>query len=177
LWGRTGASIQRSTRHPSRLGREAGVGAEHQLTGLCERERDLLGEHRCGPVEVGDSLDPEQLGLEPIPPLGDREAPAHRLDERHHRLVGGLVGEVARRQPVRIGAQAVVDRLVVHERVVDERAGPQPGFERGGHRLGNRAPGRAVGAHQPAERDVERQLLAADADAQGRHELAEQPGP
>ena len=35
----------------------------------------------------------------------------------------------------------------------------------------------AVGGLQAAERDVERQLLAVEVDAQRRDQLAEQPGP
>ena len=77
------------------LGGERLVGVEHELAGLAVGEGDLLGQHRRRAVVVGDLLDAEQLRLQPVPALRDVEAPADRLDQRHHRLVGGLVGEVA----------------------------------------------------------------------------------
>ncbi len=104
---------------------EGAVGVEHQLARLGVGEGEVLGEHGRRAVVVGEPVDPQQLGLQRVPALRDVVAAADRLDQRHHRLVGGLVGQVAGGQPVRVGAQPVLDRLVVGERVVDEGAGAQ----------------------------------------------------
>ena len=100
-------------------------------------------------------------------------AALHRLDERLDRLVARLVGEVARRDPRGVGAQAVVDGLVERERVDDERAGAQAGLERGGDLLGGLPAHLAVGRHEAAERDLERLVVDLDAG----HELGEQARP
>ena len=140
-------------------------------------------------VVVGEPLDAEQPRLQPVPAARDLIAPAHRLDQRLHGLVAGLVGEVARGQPVRVAAQAVVGGLVGEQRVEQERARAQPGRERRGDRLGGGAPHLAVGQRQPAERDVERDLLARplagsspaspaeQLDLDRRGQLLEQPRP
>ena len=157
--------------------RERLVGVEHQVARLAVRERDVLGEHRRRAVVVGQPVDPEQLRLEPVPALGNVEAISHRLDQRHHGLVGRLVGEVAARQPVRVAPQPVLDRLVVDERVVDEPARAQPRLERGRDGVGGAAPQLAIGRQQAAERDVERQLLVVEVDPERRDQLSEQAAP
>ena len=79
-----------------------------------------------------------------------------RGDERRDRLVAGLVVEVARREPVGVGAQPVVGRLVDEQRVEDERARAQTGLERARDRRRALAAPLARGRREPRERDVER---------------------
>ena len=93
-------------------------------------------------------VEPEQLRLERVPPLRDVVARLHRVDERLHRLVARLVGQVAARDPGRVAAQPVVDRLVDEQRVEHERARAQPGLEPDGDRFGGGAAHLAVGRHQ-----------------------------
>ena len=64
---------------------------------------------------------PSSRAFEPVVALRDVVAARRRLDERLDRLVGRLVREVARGDPRRIAAQPVVDRLVLQDRVEDER--------------------------------------------------------
>ena len=117
------------------------------------------------------------MRLQPVPPLRNVEAVSNRLDQRHHGLVGRLVGEVAARQPVRVVTEPVLDRLVVDERVVDEPAGAQARLERGRDRLGRGPADLAIGRLEPAECELERELLVVEVDPEARDQLSEQPAP
>ena len=114
------------------LGGERGVGVEHDLCAFAPADLAVGARHRRHPVVVGEPVDPEHLGLERVPALGDRVVVDDRVDERLHRLVGGLVGEVARRDPRVVVPQPVVDRLVEQQRVEHEGAGAQARLEAGG---------------------------------------------
>ena len=117
-------------RRVAELARELVVALEHELAGVGVADRLLdLGDRRH-PVVVGEPVEPEQLRLQPVPAAGDLVAADDRLDQRLDRLVGGLVGEVAGGEPVRVGAQPVLRRLVLDQRVEDEAARPQAGVER-----------------------------------------------
>ena len=157
--------------------RERVVGIEHQLARLAEREQRLLLEDRRRAVVVAEPIDPEQLRLQPVPALWDVEPTPYRVDQRQHRLVGGLVGEVSRCQPMRIGAQAVVDGLLVDQRVVDEGERSRARLERGRDRLGRLLPSVTVGALQFAQRELQRDLLTAQRYPERRDQLAKQPRP
>ena len=76
------------------LGREAGVGVEHELLGLAPADRALVVGHRRHAVVVGEPVDAEHLRLERVPALGDVVAADDRVDQRLHRLVAGLVRQV-----------------------------------------------------------------------------------
>ena len=78
------ALVEEPPRDPSRLGGERLVGVEHQVAGIGERERDLLGQHRRRAIEVGQPVEAEQPGLQRVPALRDVEPAADRLDQRHH---------------------------------------------------------------------------------------------
>ena len=144
LAGRGGASmrllVEERARRVAELGREGGVGVQHELLGVLPRDRLVLvlgdGGHA---VVVGELVDAQQLRLQAIPAARQLVAVAHGGQQRLHGLVGGLVGEVARGEPVGVVAQAVVDGLVVQQRVEDVRAGAQAGLQRRGDGLGGAA--------------------------------------
>ena len=77
----------------------------------------------------------------------------HRFDEGLHRLVGGLVGQVALESQW-VAAQAVVDRLVGQQGVEDERARAQARLE-AVVTASAEAPHVARGGEQAAEGHVE----------------------
>ena len=171
--------VEERARRVAELGRERGVGVEHEVLGVLPVDGLVVARHGGHAVVVGELVDPEQLGLEAIPAAGELVAVAHRAQQGLDRLVGRLVGEVARREPVGVAAQAVVGRLVVQERVEDERAGPQAGLERDGHGLGRAAADVAVGRHEVRQRAVERDRLGrrVEVDRDGGDVLAEQAPP
>ena len=139
------ALVEEALGQRAQLSGERGVAVEHDLARLRKRERDLVRGDGRHAVVVGQPLHAEQPRLQPVPAARDLIAPANRLDQRLHRLVTGLVREVARRQPAGIAAQAVVGRLVGQQRVEQERARAQPRLQRRRHSLGGRAPDLAVG--------------------------------
>ena len=160
-------------------GRELVEGAEHEVGGLGPVDRDLLVGHRGHAVVVGELVEAEQLGLEAIPAPWQLVVGAHGLEQRLHRLVAGLVGQVARREPVRIGAQAIIDGLVLQQGVEDVRARAQARLERRGDGLRRGAAHLAVGGGQAAEGDVERDPLLGigELDADRARQLGEQARP
>ena len=183
LAGRGGASIrllvEERARRVAELGRELAVGGEHELLGVVPVDGLVVLRDGGHAVVVGELVDAEQLRLEAIPAARDLVAVAHGAQQRLDGLVGGLVGEVAGGEPVGVVAQAVVDGLVVQERVEDVGAGAQPGLQGGGDGLGARAALLAVGRHEARERGVERdrRVLAGQVDLDRRDLLAEQARP
>ena len=85
---------------------EGRVGVEHDLLGLRPGDLLVVLRHRRHAVVVRELVDAQQLRLQAIPAARQLVASAHRLDQRLHGLVGGLVGQVARRQPVRVVSAA-----------------------------------------------------------------------
>ena len=124
------------------LVRELAVRIDDDPPRVVPRDLPRVRRDRRRTVVVLEPVDPEQPGLEPVVALRDVVARRRRLDERVDRLVRRLVREVAGRDPGRIAAHAVVDRLVQEDGVEDERARPEPGAERLGDRLGGDAPDR-----------------------------------
>ena len=130
-----------------------------------ERPCVLPGQRACGApdrrraVVVLQPVEAEQRCLQPVVALRDVVAGSDRVDQRLHRLVGGLVGEIARAEPVRVAAEPVLDGLVVQQRVQDERPRAQPGGERLGDPLRRLPSNLAVGLLKPALRQLERHLL------------------
>jgi hypothetical protein len=127
------AVVEERPRGVGELGREAGERLEHHV--LRARPGDLLvlvGDGRHA-VVVGEPVEPEQPRLEPVPPAGQLVAAAYRDDQRLDGLVGRLVGEVAAREPVRVGPQPVVDHLLRQQRVEHVAAHAQPRLERARH--------------------------------------------
>ena len=161
----------------ARLVRELAVRIDDDPTRLVPRDLPRVRRDRCRPVVVLEPVDSEQPGLEPVVALRDVVPRRRRLDERVDRLVRRLVREVARRDPGRIAAHAVVDRLVQQNGVEDERARPEAGPERLGDRLGGDAPGVAIGVEEAGERRLERHVVAVETDAERAQLLLVEPRP
>ncbi len=132
--------------HLAQLGREGAVAVEHDLLGLAVGDAVVAVGHRRHAVVGGEPVEPEEARLQPVPAAREVVAPLHRLDQRLHRLVARLVGEVARGEPVRIAAQAVLGGLVLEQGVEDEGARAQAGAERLGDRRGGLGAPLAVGS-------------------------------
>jgi hypothetical protein len=171
--------VEERARRVAELGREVRVGGEDELLGVLPVDGLVVLRDGGDAVVVGEDVEAEQLRLEAIPAARELVAVAHGGQQRLDGLVGGLVGEVARREPVRVGAQAVVGRLVGEQRVEDVGPRAQPGGERLGDLLGGRAARVAVGRHELGEGAVERDrlLLAGQVDGDRRGLLAEEPRP
>ena len=152
-------SAKKRVRQPAELGREGAVAVDHDLARLRVGVLDHVLGHGRHAVVVGQPVDPQQARLQPVPRARDLIAPADRLEQGVDGLVAGFVGEVARRQPVGVAAQAVVDRLVGQQRVEHVRARAQTRCERLGDGRGGGPALLAVGAHQAAQGDVERHGL------------------
>src|SRR5262249_62251126 len=91
---------------------------------------------------------------------------------------GDLVREVARRDPARVVAQAVLDRPLVQDGVEDVRARAQARRERFGHCLRDGATSTLVAELlEPRERPLERDLRPGGLDTEVGDELLEQPDP
>ena len=138
LPGRIGASIHGWSKKLLAASASSGENDAYASRTSCTRfvppELRFTGRDGRHAVVVGDAVEAEQPGLERVPALRDVVALDDGLDQRLHRLVARLVGEVAAREPAVVVAQAVVGRLVGEQRVEHERAGPQPGREPGGDR-------------------------------------------
>ncbi|SNQ51160.1 hypothetical protein FRACA_620009 [Frankia canadensis] len=159
---------------PLHLRRERAERVEHQVAGLDPTVVLVgVGGHGRRPVVVGELRQAQDPGLEPVPALRDVVAAADRGDQRLDGFVGHLVGEVAARQPGRVAAQPVVDRLVVQQGVEDVGPGAQTWGQRRRDGLGGGAADLAVGGRQPAQRHVEG--LAVHRDR--RDLLGEEPPP
>ena len=164
LAGRTGASIQRSSkkrRRAAELGREGGVAVEHELARL--RARRIRARPRSPAAPCGRSRPGARrraAGLQPIPATRELVAAADGRDQRRDRLVAGLVGEVARGEPVRVAAKAIVGRLVGEQRVEHECARAQPGASASVTAAAVSRRSSRSGRQEAAERHVERHALA-----------------
>ena len=119
----------------------------------------------------------EQLAFDAVVTNAHVVAAGHRVDERLHRLVGCLVGEVARADPGGEVAQTVVDRLLLEDDVEDVAAGANVAAQSLGHRTARLAAHVAVWFAQQVERLVERELLSVRDDVDPRAQLLEQPHP
>ncbi len=138
------------------LGREAVVRVDDQRRGLRPAHLSVGVGHAGRTVVVGQPLDAEHLRLQPVPALGQVVAGDDRIDQRVHRLVGGLVGQVAARQPARVRAQAVLHRLVEQQGVVDVGPGAKAGLQGGRDRPGRICAHPAVGVLQQRQPLLER---------------------
>ena len=121
---------------------------------------------------------PSSLRLQAIPAARQLVAALDRRDQRRDRLVAGLVVEVARGEPVRVGAQAVVGRLVGEQRVEDERARAQARLERARdrrRRLSRRTSrdGDASRDERDVERDASRRAATSIAEVSSSNSRAQ----
>ena len=101
----------------------------------------------------------------------------HRVAQGLHHLGLDVVGQVPRRLRRGQLAPAVLDRLLLGERVVDAREELDLGAEHLGHRPRRSLPPRPVAVGQEAQRLLNRERLAVHVEAQPRHRLVEQPVP
>ena len=109
--------------------REAAIGVEHDDLGI--RPGDplvaVLGQRRVA-IPVLEMVEPEPARLQRV--VAVRQAGigvADRRDQRVDHLVLDVIGEVAARDRPRELAPAVLDLLVLGERVGDQREQPDPG--------------------------------------------------
>ena len=181
-WAQRGVDVpflEEAVREVAELRREGRVAVQNDLAGAREGESLLVGAHGGHAVVVGETLDPQQARLEAVPAARYLEAARDGLDQSAHRLVAGLVGEVARRQPVRVAAQAIVGGLVGKQRVEEVGARAQARLERLRDRLRRRAARLTLGRLQTTQGEVEGDALALgrQLDRDRRGELREQPHP
>ncbi len=161
--GRAARRCSRPRRSPdgglAQLRREAPVAVEDELAGVGVADPLLLHRDRRHAVVVGELVEAEELRLQAIPAPGQLVVGDDGLDQRLDRLVGRLVREVAGREPVLVGAQAILRRLVLEQRVEDERARAEPGLEGLRHSVGRLGAPLAIGVLEAAERFHQRHGL------------------
>ena len=171
------ALVEEAAADAGQLRGEGVVGVEHQLRGVGPTERAVLGGHGAVPVVVGQAVEAEQPGLDPVPALGQVVAALHRVDQRGDRRVAGLVDQVARGQPVVVVAEAVVRGLLEQDGVQDEGAGAQAGRQPFGDSLRRGLAHRAVRVREEREAVLEPSTLAVQRDLDGGVLLLEQALP
>ncbi len=138
--------------------------------------RRVVGERRHAVVER-EPVEPEEARLERVVALDDVVAVHDRVDERLHGLVGGVVRQVARRDPGLVAAETVVDRLVDGDRVEDERARSQTGLEGDRHGLGGAPALVAIRGVELRHRLLEADLVAVEVDLDRAEQLVVQAIP
>ncbi len=163
----------------SHLGREGAVGRQHGLLRFRPGNRALLlfGQ-RCVAVPERQFLDPEPMRLQPV--IAVRQswiALAHRRDQRIDDLVLDKICQIARGDRSREAAPAVLDFLVLGERVGDQREGARVLAQHLADRLRRLAADFRVLVGQQIERFRLGQLLAAKREPQVGDRLVEQPRP
>ncbi len=161
------------------LRREGAVGGEHALARLVPADgaRLDLGQRRVA-VPVVELVLAEPLGLDRVVAVRELgEAGAHGRDQRIHHLALDAVRQMPRVGHVLEAAPAVGDRLVLGERVGDEREQAEIVPQHLGDRVGAGAAAGLVGVLHQGQRLFEQELLAVDLEAQARHGLVEQPVP
>ena len=124
------------------LRRESAVGVEHDPARLGPVDRPVrIFRQRRVAVPIVEPILAEPARLEPVIAVRERRiGRLYRRDQRIHHLVLDLVREVARRDRARQLAPAVLDLLVLGQRVGDEREALDPLAEPGGERLCRLAP-------------------------------------
>ena len=161
------------------LGREGTVGVEHGLLGLGPRDHAIvvLGQRRVA-VPVRHLVDAEPLGLELVVAVRQsRIGGLHRRGERVDDLVLDHVAEVHRRLRPRILAPAVLDLLVLGQRIGDQREDRDVVALHLAERLGGILADLGVLVRQLVEDLRLGQHLVAEGIAQPRDGLVEQARP
>nr|WP_255608336.1 hypothetical protein [Methylosinus sp. Sm6] len=159
--------------------RKARIGREHDVARLVpgiDMARHL-GQRRVA-VPMIERLLAEPFGLELV--IAMRELGMGGDDARNQRLDHlGLdaIGEMARVGDIVKAAPAVGNLLVLGERVGHQREDAQIGLQRRAHRQRRLAPHVLIRVLHQSERGLERQLLAADREAQRGDGLVEQAIP
>ena len=163
--------------HLAELRREGPVAVEHDLLGVRVGNAVVAVRHGGHAVVVGQRVETQQARLQRVPAPRQVVAALDRLDERLDRLVARLVREIARRQPVRVAAQAVLGGLVLEQSVEDERARLEARPQRLGHRRGGLGAPLAVRVLEARQALLERSRLVAvgERHLEGGGLLGEQP--
>ena len=161
----------------ARLGREVRERAQHELGSVGPAHMGGVVRERRHAVVEREPVEPEEARLERVVALDDVVAMDDRVDERLHGLVGGVVREVARRDPRLVAAEAVVDRLVDGDRVEDVRARPETRVERDRHGLGGATPLVAIRGVELRHRFLEADLVPVEVDLDRTQELVVQTVP
>ena len=161
------------------LGREAAIGRQHHVAAPRARRwcrSPQTAAARCDPNAQLLLFEPARL-QRVIAMRQSRIGRAHRTDQRIHHLALDAVVEMAGIRDVLEAAPAVGNLLVLGERVGDQRKGALVGLEGLRQRLRRRLALFRRAVLQQVQRRLDRQLLAADLEAQAGDGLVEQPVP
>ena len=167
---------------PADLGQglgESGVGVEHGAARLVPGDQAVLvlGQRRVA-VPIGQRLDPEPLGLEPVVAVREaRIGGAHGRDQGPDHLVLDEVLEIARGHRALELAPAVLDLLVLGQRVGDQREDAQVLAQHPAEGFRRRLAYRAVAVGHLVEDLGAGQRCPVEREAQRRHGLVEQAHP
>ena len=134
-WSVDPALIEEAPRDRGELGREVAVGGDDELARLAVGDRRGVGEHRRQQVALRQLRLAEQARLDPEPALSELIPAADRIYQNLHRRILELIVDIAAAEPRRVTAQAILDALVVQERVEDIGSGPEPGPHGDVHRV------------------------------------------
>ena len=148
--------------------------------GLAPRDQPVvILRQRRVPIPERQCLDPEPARLQPVIAMRELAGSSSRTarDQRVDDLVLDKIRQIARRDRPREAAPAVLDLLVLGERVGDQRKGPRVLAQDFADRDGGLAAHLGVAVGQQVEHLGLGQLLAAKRKPQIGHGLVEQPGP
>ena len=159
--------------------RELGIGGKHELAGVLPGNQPVVvvGQRRVA-VPIGQGFDAEPPGLQGIVAVG--ELGIGILDRAHQRidhLVLNEIGEVARGNRAGKGAPAVLDLLVLDQRVGDQGEDTDVVAQHMAQGLGGLPPGGGVAVGETVDHLGGGQGLSAKGKPQRRHGFVEQPRP
>ena len=152
------------------LRREGAVGVQHEALrlgpGVVAPVR--LRQRRIA-VPPGEPFRAEPPGLQAVIAVGERGiGPLDRADQRIDHLVLDPVLQVARGDGAGETAPAVVDLLVLEQRIEDMGEEPLVFPEHGGERRGRRPAHARIGMREPVQRLLQSELPVAEREAQAR---------
>ena len=173
------AALEEALEDPGQRRREPAVGVEHDHLGVRPGDPPVavLGQRRVA-IPVLEPLQAHPARLDRVVAMGQaRPGVPDRVDQRVHDLVLDLVGEVPARDRAREVAPAVLDLLVLGERVGDQGEQAGAALEHARDRLRGRLAAGPVLVREHIEDLGAGQLLALEREAQARQGLVEQAHP